>query len=146
MRDYLGYEDTVAVVTGAASGIGEATTKMLVDFGAKVYALDVAEVEVEGVEKFIETDLTSKDSIDQAFENLPDQFDSFFGIAGVSGHSTDFDTTMIINYVANKYISEEYLADRMKEEGAVNFVTSAAGLGWQYSIYTNSFCFTEFFY
>ena len=131
MKDYFGYEGTVAVVTGAASGIGKETTKMLVDLGAKVYALDVVKADVEGIEKFIETNLSSKDSIDKAFEQLPDQFDSFFGIAGVSGHSTDYETTMKINYVANKYIGDKYLADRVKENGAVNFVTSSAGLGWE---------------
>jgi len=131
MKDYFGYEDTIAVVTGAASGIGEETTKMLVDLGAKVYALDVAEVGIDGVEKFIETDLSDKDSIDEAFEDIPNEIDSFFGIAGVSGQSTDFDITMKINYVANKYISEEYLYNRVKEEGAINFVTSAGGLGWE---------------
>jgi|SRR5690625_1230809 len=131
MKDYLGYDGTVAVVTGAASGIGEATTEMLVELGAKVYALDVVKVEVKGIERFIKTDLSDKDSIDAAFEGIPDEIDSFFGIAGVSGQSTDFDTTMKINYVANKYISEKYLSERVKEEGAVNFVTSAAGLGWE---------------
>lgn len=131
MKDYFGYEGTVAVVTGAASGIGKETTKMLVDLGAKVYALDVVKADVEGIEKFIETNLSSKDSIDKAFEQLPDQFDSFFGVAGVSGHSTDYETTMKINYVSNKYIGEKYLIDRIKENGAVNFVTSTAGLGWE---------------
>lgn len=40
MKDYFGYQDQVVVVTGAASGMGKATAEMLVDLGAKVYALD----------------------------------------------------------------------------------------------------------
>lgn len=131
MRDYFGYKGKVAVVTGAASGMGKATTEMLVDLGAKVYALDVAEVKTEGIEKFVKVNLSQKESIDEAFEQIPNEIDSFFGIAGVSGHSTDFETTMNINYVANKYIAEEYLSDRVKEKGAISFVTSSGGLGWE---------------
>ncbi len=51
MKDYFGYQDQVVVVTGAASGMGKATAEMLVDLGAKVYALDWQKVEVEGIEK-----------------------------------------------------------------------------------------------
>jgi hypothetical protein len=44
---------------------------MLVNLGAKVYALDWAEVHVEGVEKYIKTDLSQKESIDNAFQQIP---------------------------------------------------------------------------
>ncbi len=68
MKDYFGYQGKVVVVTGAASGMGKATTEMLVDLGAKVYALDWAEVKVAGIEEYIHTDLSLKYSIDKAFE------------------------------------------------------------------------------
>ena len=48
-----GYEGKVAVVTGAASGIGKAVAEMLVELKAKVYALDISEINVEGVEKCV---------------------------------------------------------------------------------------------
>lgn len=83
MKDYFGYQDQVVVVTGAASGMGKATAEMLVDLGAKVYALDWQKVEVEGIEKQIQVDLSQKESIDQAFMNIPEHIHSFFGIAGV---------------------------------------------------------------
>ena len=53
MKDYLGYTGKVCVVTGAASGMGKATAEMLVDLGARVYALDWAEVKVEGKDYLI---------------------------------------------------------------------------------------------
>lgn len=40
MKDYFGYQEKVVIVTGASSGMGKATAEMLVDLGAKVYALD----------------------------------------------------------------------------------------------------------
>ena len=78
MKDYFGYQGQIAVVTGAASGMGKATTEMLVDLGAKVYALDWQKVEVDGIEKYIHVDLSQKESIDQAFQEIPDHIHAFF--------------------------------------------------------------------
>ena len=41
MSDVLGYKEKNVVITGAASGMGEAAAQLLVDLGAKVYALDI---------------------------------------------------------------------------------------------------------
>lgn len=71
MKDYLGYTGKVCVVTGAASGMGKATAEMLVDLGAMVYALDWAEVKVEGITAYLHTDLSKKESIDAAFAQIP---------------------------------------------------------------------------
>ena len=131
MKDYFGYAGKVCVVTGAASGMGKATAEMLVDLGAKVYALDWATVNIEVIEKYICTDLSQKDSIDKAFEAIPQQIDSFFGIAGVSGAKCDFITTTKIDLISNKYICEEILVNRMSEGGSIAFMTSTAGIGWE---------------
>ncbi len=131
MKDYFGYKGQVCVVTGAASGMGKATTEMLVDLGADVYALDVMEVTTPGIKSFIKVSLGDKDSIDEAFKQIPEQIDKFFGIAGVSGVKTDFNTTVTINFVANKYITEEYLATRIKPGGAISYIVSTAGLRWE---------------
>ena len=131
MKDYFGYKDKICVVTGAASGMGKSTTEMLVELGAKVYALDWNEVEIEGIEEFIKVNLSEKNSIDEAFSLIPLTIDSFFGIAGVSGVKTDFNTTVIIDFLANKYISENYLVQRMSQGSAIAFITSTGGLGWE---------------
>ena len=104
MKDYFGYQNKNVVVTGASSGMGKATAEMLVDLGAKVYALDWNVCDVNGIEKYVHVDLSKKDSIDQAMKELPEHIDSFFGIAGVSGMKNDFMTTVSIDFIANKYI------------------------------------------
>lgn len=131
MKDYFGYAGKICVVTGAASGMGKATAEMLVDLGAKVYALDWTTVNIEGIEKYICTDLSQKDSIDKAFETIPQQIDSFFGIAGVSGAKCDFITTAKIDLISNKYICEEILVNRMSKGGSIAFMTSTGGIGWE---------------
>ncbi|MGO4109651.1 SDR family oxidoreductase [Paenibacillus sp. YAF4_2] len=131
MKDYFGYNGQVCVVTGAASGMGKATTEMLVDLGAEVYALDLMEVTTPGIKAFIKVSLGEKESIDEAFKQLPGQIDKFFGIAGVSGVRTDFNTTIAINFTANKYITDEYLTSRMKPGGAISYISSSGGLRWE---------------
>lgn len=131
MKDYFGYKDKICVVTGASSGMGKATVEMLVDLGAKVYALDLNPCNVEGIEEFYRCDLASKDSIDEIFTKLPEKIDSFFGVAGLSGAKTDYTTTFNCNYTANHYITLNYLKTRMEKGGSIVYVTSTAGLNWK---------------
>ncbi|MCS5736068.1 SDR family oxidoreductase [Herbiconiux daphne] len=131
MSDYLGYADKVCVVTGAASGMGRALTEILVDFGAKVYAIDRVESPIPGVTRSIVANLGDKDSIDEVFAGLPDTIGAFFGVAGVAGVHNTFLETMTVNYIANKYITDTYLGDRLAEGGSITFVTSNGGLRWE---------------
>lgn len=131
MKDYLGYAGKVCVVTGAANGMGKATVEMLVDLGAKVYAMDVVDITVPGIEKAIKLNLGSKESVEEAFSQLPDKIDKFFGIAGVSGVKTDFATTIEINFIGHRFALENYILPRMEEGGACAFMGSLAGTGWQ---------------
>lgn len=131
MKDYFGYAGKTTVVTGASSGMGKETAKLLVELGAKVYALDWNECDVENIAEFIHVDLSKKESIDEAMKQLPPTIDAFFGIAGVSGAKHDFLTTVAIDFIANKYICENYLLNRMKAKGAIAFMTSTAGNGWE---------------
>ena len=131
MKDYFGYKDKICVVTGASSGMGEATVKMLVDLGAKVYAIDINGCKVEGITEFIKCNLASKEEIDETFKQIPEHIDSFFGVAGLSGSKTDYRTTFDCNYTANMYITLNYLKNRMSKGGAIVYCTSTAGLEWK---------------
>ena len=131
MKDFFNYKDKICIVTGASSGIGKATTEMLIELGAKVYALDIRTCDIDGLEKFLECDLSNQFSIDNAFHSLPKKIDCFFGIAGLSGATTDYLTTFNCNYTANMYITLKYLKERMKKGSAIVYVTSTAGLSWR---------------
>ncbi|MDR7076155.1 NAD(P)-dependent dehydrogenase (short-subunit alcohol dehydrogenase family) [Neobacillus niacini] len=131
MKDFFGYKGKKCVITGAASGMGKATTEMLVELGAEVYALDFKEVTTPGIKQYINVNLAEKESIDEAFSALPEKFDSFFGVAGVSGLREGFEFTFVVNFVANKYITEQYLSNRVNNGGSISYVASSAGVSWK---------------
>ena len=136
MIDYLNYSGAVCVVTGAGSGIGKATAEVLVDLGAIVYTIDIQDCNIPGIKKHIHTDLAYKESIDQAFTQIPSKIDKFFGIAGVFGLNQDLVTAFTINFIANKYITETYVIPRLTEGeyGAIAFLDSVGGSRWAYHI------------
>lgn len=131
MKDYFGYQDKICVVTGASSGMGKATVEMLVHLGAKIYAIDINPCPVSGITQFIKCNLAQKNEIDEAFKQLPENIDCFFGVAGLSGSKTDYRTTFDCNYTANMYITLTYLKTRMTKGGAIVYCTSTAGLEWK---------------
>lgn len=130
MHDFLNYAGKVCVVTGASSGMGRALAEMLVDQGAVVWTASRGQAEVPGQAGWVKLDQVSQNSIDEAFANLPEQIDCFFGVAGVSGVKNDYIETFTIDFVANKYLLDTYLATRMVPGGSITFVTSTAGVRW----------------
>ena len=131
MKDYLNYKNKICVVTGASSGIGLATTEILLSLDAKVYALDINPLSLSNENlTFIEVDLSSKESIDNAFSKLPNRIDSFFGVAGLSGARTNYYKTFTVNFIANKYITDYYLKNGIMQSGSIAYVTSTAGAYW----------------
>ena len=131
MKDYFNYQGKVCVVTGSSNGMGLATARMLVDLGAKVYAVSRSETKLEGLEGNILCNLSKKSDIDAAFAQIPEHIDCFFGVAGLSGAKTDYLTTFNCDFTANKYITLEYLKKRMSAGGSITFVSSTAGLNWE---------------
>lgn len=131
MKDYFGYSNKICVVTGASSGIGKAVCSTLVDMGAEVYALARRTCEITGIKQFVEADLSSKESIDQAFTQLPEHIDCFFGVAGLSGSKTGYWETFTVNFIANKYITDTYLDARMTSGASIVYVSSCGGLMWE---------------
>ena len=101
----------VAVVTGAASGIGRATAALLAEEGAKVAALDRAETEPPAGGIGLTVDLTDKAAVDAALAEVRSELgpiDILVNNAGVSlpaaidgpGYEDSWDTTLAVNLTA----------------------------------------------
>ena len=60
-----------AAVTGAGSGIGLETAKLLKERGATVYGLDLNEGDMAGTATFIKCDVGDDQSVTAAFKAIP---------------------------------------------------------------------------
>ncbi|WP_249872465.1 SDR family oxidoreductase [Oceanobacillus saliphilus] len=134
MTDLLNYKGKKVVVTGAASGMGEATAKLLLEQGAEVYALDINEPKYTGA-SYIKINLGDKESIDSAVNKLPNTIDSIFsiaGVAGVIGKLTTLDV-VTINFIGGVHLIESIIP-RMPENSSIAIISSAAGMAWDKQI------------
>lgn len=128
MGTAFGYEGKRAVVTGAASGMGAATVRMLADAGAEVHGLDVAHVDGP-VAKAYETDLGDPVSIDRTIDAIGDPVHAVFNVAGVPQTHTPL-RVMQVNFLGLRHFTERIL-DLVPDGGAIASVASLAGMGWQ---------------
>ena len=129
MRDILGYAGRTVVVSGAATGMGAAAARTLVELGADVHALDVKPVDAP-VRKAYELDLRDPVSIDAAVAALPARVDRLFHCAGLPGAPFSNLDTMLVNFVGLRHLNEA-LIPRIPEGGAIAAITSVAGMGFR---------------
>lgn len=129
MNDILGYRGKAVVITGAASGMGQAAAQLLVDLGAEVHALDIAPVTVP-VAASVKVDMKDPASVDAAVAALPREIDALFNCAGVPSPPFSAEDTVLINFVGLRYLTES-LIPRIAEGGAIASIASTAGMGWR---------------
>ncbi|PYE50050.1 SDR family oxidoreductase [Paenibacillus barcinonensis] len=128
MTNNISYAGKTVVVTGAASGMGQETAKLLIELGAEVYALDLKEPSYP-VKAFVEVNLSQRESIDTAISKLPESIDSIFACAGVAGKGMTPLSVATINFVGHRHLIEN-LIPRISENGSIGFIASIGGMGW----------------
>jgi NAD(P)-dependent dehydrogenase (short-subunit alcohol dehydrogenase family) len=115
------------VVTGAASGIGDATARQLIDAGAEVISLD-RNTPSAAVAAHVEVDLSNPRSIDAALEHIVGDVDGLMNIAGIPG-TAPADLVLAVNSLAMRHLTEAML-ERLRPGGTITIVSSTAGFGW----------------
>ncbi|MGI8662612.1 MAG: SDR family oxidoreductase [Acidimicrobiales bacterium] len=130
MDDVLQYEGKTVVVTGAASGMGAATTAILVELGAKVIALDIKPV-ASAVERSIECNLGDEASIDAAIAAIEGPVDALLCCAGLPGPPFSELDVFTVNFIGGRHLIEGMVATKVARGGSVGWIASAAGAGWQ---------------
>ena len=129
MTSPFDYTGRIVLITGAATGMGAETAALLVDAGAEVHALDIAEVTgpVAGSQR---VDLGDSTSIDGVLDALPERIDAVMNCAGIPG-GTRFDarTVMRVNFLGLRHLTEA-IFDRIPSGGSVTSIASLAGGGW----------------
>jgi NAD(P)-dependent dehydrogenase (short-subunit alcohol dehydrogenase family) len=129
MEDVLGYAGRHAVVTGAASGMGAATARILTELGAQVTAVDVKQPAVP-VAQVLLADLRDRSAIEAVAASIGDPVHAWFGCAGVPGAPFSALDVMLVNFVGARHLIELVLP-KVPAGGAIAVVASNAAMGWQ---------------
>ena len=127
-------EGKVAIVTGAASGIGEATADLFRREGATVVAADRA----DGVD-IVSVDAGSEADVERLVEQTVADHggvDVFFANAGISGglaglfeqNSIDWEEILRVNLIG-PFLAIKHAAPHMKERGGGSIVCTASVAG-----------------
>ena len=135
----------VALVTGAASGIGKAAALLFAKEGAAVGVLDLDENEVTRTVKEIEqaggkalalvADVSNPDQMKRAIDALAREYgriDVVFANAGINGvwapieelAPEEWDKTLAVN-LKGTFLTVKYAVPHMKEHGGAVVVTSS---------------------
>ena len=140
-----GFEDKVAIVTGGASGIGEATAAKLLSEGANVLVADVNEPARTGETlRFFRTDLTDGSAIEAMVEATIAQWgqlDILVNNAGVGalGDSVmtgpdEWERVFAVNSTAVYRCCHAAIPHMQKRGGAIVNTASISGLGGDYAM------------
>ena len=126
--DLFRYDGKRAVVVGAASGMGNAAARLLVDAGAEVVAMDFADMDIDGVATTIKVNLADRASIESAVEECGGTIDALLSCAGVADGTPGIEK---INFLGHRHMLNGMLEAGMLGRGsAVGFISSAAGAAW----------------
>jgi len=133
------FKDQVAIVTGAASGLGLAIATKLQDEGAQVVTLDLNEASVPGAVSFA-IDLTKEDQVANVVNQIAERFgriDILVNSAGVTGatniKSHEVDTQNLrfvfdVNFMASFFTARAVLPWMLKNNyGRILHIASVAG-------------------
>lgn len=135
--DGLGYKGATIVLTGGASGMGEAAARILGELGAQVHVLDIAEPKVP-VASFTRLDLSDYAAVRRAAADLRElgTIDYLMPIAGIPPHTLGPLKCMAVNYIGTRLLTEELLP-AVKDGGAIGLVSSTGGRFWQHNLERN---------
>ncbi len=131
--DELGYEGKTVAVTGAASGIGEATATLLGALGARVIGLD-RNRPARPVDRFVEVDLCDEPSIKRAAAEIGDPLDGLIHCAGLPQTAPGLDV-YLAGFVGPRELTR-LLLDRLGASAAVTHVASTAAYAWRDNLTT----------
>jgi NAD(P)-dependent dehydrogenase (short-subunit alcohol dehydrogenase family) len=129
--DGLGYKGKTVVVTGGASGMGEATARILGEMGAKVHIVDIQQPRVAH-ESFHQCDLSDFAQVRATAAALKAvaPIDFVFPCAGLPPHVKGPLYCMRVNYIGTRLFVEELLPS-VRDGAGIALISSDAAMGWQ---------------
>lgn len=146
-KDVLSLEGKVAVITGAASGIGLGAAQLLSAYGAKIAMVDVnpkGEEEAENIRKagrtaeFFKCNVTSVEDVEKTINAIKDKFgriDVLFNNAGVTVRKTvveleekEWDFVLGVG-LKGTYLMSKFAIPVMAAGGGGSIINTGSGWG-----------------
>lgn len=129
--DGLGYRNKTCVVTGGASGMGEAVVRILGDMGAIVHIVDIQtpKVACAGFHQCDLSDFAQVRATAQSLHKLA-PIDFVFPCAGLPPHLKGALYCMKVNYLGSRHFVE-HLLPAVADGAGIALISSDAALGWQ---------------
>jgi NAD(P)-dependent dehydrogenase (short-subunit alcohol dehydrogenase family) len=154
------FAGTVAVVTGAGSGIGRATAQLLAQLGAKVHCADLDAESAERVAHDIGTavahrlDVSDAAAMDALAERVFDEdgaVDVLHNNAGI-GHAGDIEHTTVddwrrvieVNLLGVAYGVAAFVPRMLRQGRGAHIVNTASGLGLMPAARMAPYCASKF--
>jgi 2-dehydro-3-deoxy-L-rhamnonate dehydrogenase (NAD+) len=139
------FSDQVAIVTGGASGIGEAITKRIINEGGKVVMFDTHEKNLERVSQECGAgakvvDVSDESQVEQSIKSVLETYgklDIMVNCAGIVGptstpilsyKSSDFEKVMDVNLFGSFYMLKHALPPMLSQNyGRILLIASISG-------------------
>ena len=149
------FMDKVAFITGAASGVGRATARQMVEEGAHVFGVDIDQEGLQSVSNELgeqfhpeNVDIRNRESCHAAIEKCVERFGKLDIVANVAGvvrshHVTDVDEEtwrliMGVNLDGMFWVTQAAIPHL--ERSAGNIVNVASNAGFMGQAYTVPYC------
>ncbi len=120
------YDGKRVIVTGAASGIGQATAEVVESLGAEVIAMDIVETSVG---KYVHLDLSDRESIESAAATVGGPVHGLFNVAGL-GSSSAPDKVILVDFVGTRHLID-CVVPYMPRGSAIANVASWGNNDWR---------------
>jgi NAD(P)-dependent dehydrogenase (short-subunit alcohol dehydrogenase family) len=131
LKNLFSYEGKRVVITGASSGMGEATAKLVHDLGAEVVAIDIQPPKYNFASYF-EVDLRDRVAIEQAVAEITaSRVQNLFYCAGLPGHKFSAVDVVTVNFISQRHMIQQLLP-YLKRGDAIASVSSGAGMGYAF--------------
>jgi NAD(P)-dependent dehydrogenase (short-subunit alcohol dehydrogenase family) len=125
------YAGKRVVITGASSGMGEATAHLVHDLGAEVIAIDIQAPRYQFA-RYMEVDLRDRGAVERAVEEVTaTRVHNLFYCAGLPGHKFSAVDVVTVNFISQRHMIN-LLVPHLQRGDAIASVSSGAGMGYAF--------------
>jgi len=130
-KNLFSYEGKHVVITGASSGMGEATAQLVHALGATVVAIDIQPPKYKFA-TYLEVDLRDRVAIEQAVAGLgASRVHNLFYCAGLPGHKFSAVDVVTVNFISQRHMINLFVP-LLQRGDAIASVSSGAGMGYSF--------------